>query len=686
MNLRDGYAAVVEAAAAAWRVPPQLTVSAWADAKRQLSAKASPEPGQWRTARTPFWREPMDVLSDHHMAGKVSVMAASQMGKSEVMNNWVGYTIDHAPCPMLLVEPTVDLCEKYSKQRIEPMIEACPDLRDKVPSARKRDSGNTTLVKEYPNGVLIMVGANSPSGLASMPIKHAAFDETDRYPDDIGDQGSPIKQAEQRTIAFPRGKIGHFSTPVRVPVEDDDGNESGGSHIWRSYQAGSRARYHVACPHCGHLQHLEFKNLAWEKETTPEGRSLHKTETALYMCQGCGVGIEERHKPQMLADQAMGGQARWVHERPNDDHLSYHINALYTPIGLGRSWAKIAKEWIEACRDRSKLVTFWNLILGLPFDDHADRLRDADLFGQAEDLPLQTVPAGYYKLTMAVDTQGDWLDVQVQAWSRNERTVVVDRFQLAGDPEKEAVWLDLTERRRKRYPNAHGRLIGISMCAIDSGGSHTQRVYAYARAWRNDNVIAVKGAGDPYKPVLSRPTKQDVKNARGDVTRNGVRLWMVGTHAAKHALFNRLSDWADEQIPPPQRMVRMSKLLGHEHFRQLTAEVYDEQAKKWVQLRKRNETIDLCVYNHAAACHPHVRADRMSDAEWDQLEALFEPRTTDLFDPSAAVQASALPAGASVASPAGPSEPPEPRPATARTGRLVLPRRAAQSADDPHLN
>lgn len=685
MNLRDGYAAIVEAAAAAWRVPPQLTVSAWADAKRQLSAKASPEPGQWRTDRTPFWREPMDVLSDHHLVGKVSVMAASQMGKSEVMNNWVGYTIDHSPCPMLLVEPTVDLCEKYSKQRIEPMIEACADLRDKVPSSRKRDSGNTTLVKEYPNGVLIMVGANSPSGLASMPIKHAAFDETDRYPDDIGDQGSPIKQAEQRTIAFPRGKIGHFSTPVRVPVEDDDGNETGGSHIWRMYQAGSRARYHVPCPHCGELQHLEFKNLVWEKDTTPEGRSVHKPETAVYMCQACGVGIEERHKPQMLADAAMGGQARWIHERPNDEHLSYHINALYAPIGLGRSWAKIVKEWIEACRDRSKLVTFWNLILGLPFDDHADRLRENDLFEQAEDLPLQIVPPGYFKLTMAVDTQGDWLDCQVQAWGRNERTVTVDRFQIPGDIEKEAPWAELTERRRKRYPNCQGRLIGIGMCAIDSGGSHTQRVYRYAREWRYDSVIAVKGHGDPYKPVLSRPTKTDIKNAKGDITKNGARLWIVGTHAAKHALFNRLADWGDAEVSPESRLVRISKLHGHEHFRQLTAEVFDAQAKKWVQLRKRNETIDLHVYNHAAACHPNIRADRTSEAEWAQLEAVWEPVTSDLFDPAAApvVQASAQPG---TADPQAPAADPDPRRAPTRSGRLVLARTNVQGPDDPHLN
>lgn len=639
MNLRDGYTAVVEAAAAAWRVPERLTVSQWADRHRQLPAKGSPEPGQWRTSRNPLLREPMDALSDHHPAREVTAMFASQFGKSEILNNWIGYTIDHAPAPMLVVEPTVETMERYSKQRIEPMISAAPVLRAKVPSARSRDSGNTTLLKEFPGGMLIMSGANSSSGLASMPIKKLGLDEVDRYPMSLGTEGSTLKQAEQRTVAFARSKQLNVSTPVRMPTDDDD---QSGSAIWRKFQAGSRAAYHVPCPHCGGLQTLVFEHLRWQKDTDERGLRRHLTATAVYMCQmpGCGLAIEEHHKPQMLADTAMGGQARWVHERPwlAQEHPSYQANALYTPIGLGRTWAEIATEWLEACRDRSKLVTFWNLVLGLPFDDHADRLSEQDIEQHAEDYPLRIVPRGYYLLTASVDTQKDRLEFLVRGWGPNERNVVIDYTVLWGDPERDEVWADLTRLRHQTFPNAAGVPLRIGMTAIDTGGASTQRVYRYCREMRHDSVMAVKGSSLRKQPVLSKPTRKDVRNSKGEVAKHGVVLWAVGTDTAKEALFQRLGDWADVETPQ-QRMVRLTKHLGADFFRGLTAEVFDPASGLWKKLRVRNEPLDLMVYSHAAACHPSLRVDKLTPADWDHYAHHLEPVTPDLFSAAAPLAA-----------------------------------------------
>lgn len=669
MNLRDGYAAVAEAVAKAWEVPEKLTVSQWADKHRVLPAKGAAEPGQWRTSRTPYLREPMDALSDHHPCSEVSVMAASQGGKSEILNNWIGYTIDHAPAPMLLVEPTVETAEKYSKQRIEPMLEAAPSLREKVPSARKRDSGNSTLLKEYPGGLLVMVGSNSSSGLASMPIKKIALDEVDRYPDSLGDEGSPIKQAEQRKVTFARSKQCTASTPVRMPLDDDDPS---GSVIWRKYQAGSRAKYHVPCPHCGHYQELVFEHLHWDKEVDQAGRKKHLPETAKYLCQGpdCGAYIEERHKPEIVV------KGVWVHERPwITDHLSYHFNALITPIGLGRSWAKIVEEWLEACRDRSKLVTFWNLILGLPFDDHADRLSEQDLEKNAEDYPLRVVPQGYYILTAAVDTQIDHLDFLVRGWGRSERSVVIDRVKVWGNPEEDAVWAELTKLRHQTFANCAGNSLRISLTAIDTGGASTQRVYRYCREQRFDNVIAVKGSSLKKQVPLGKPTRKEAKNSRGEVSKSGIRLWMVGTDTIKEALFMRLGDWgelADPGHDPTRRMVRLSKRLGPEFFRELTAEVYDANTGLWKPIRRRNEALDLMVYSHAAACHPSVRVDKLSAADWDHYAKLLEQGTGDLFTGAPAATAaerdddSTAPAADAQPAPAPQPQPPAAEPAPAR--------------------
>ena len=161
---------------------PLLTVSSWADEFRLLSSTASSEPGRWRTARTPYLRDIMDCLSPSHPAERVVVMSGAQIGKTECGNNWIGYVIHRSPGPMLMVQPTVEIAKRVSKQRIAPMIDATPVLRERVAESRSRDSGNTVQVKEFEGGLLIITGANSGAGLRSMPIRFLFMDEVDEYP------------------------------------------------------------------------------------------------------------------------------------------------------------------------------------------------------------------------------------------------------------------------------------------------------------------------------------------------------------------------------------------------------------------------------------------------------------------------------------------------------------------------
>ncbi|MER2031073.1 MAG: phage terminase large subunit family protein [Solibacillus sp.] len=80
--------------------PPKLTVSQWADSHRVLSKESSAGPGKWNTDRAPYQREIMDSISDPDTA-EIVVMSSAQVGKSELINNIIGYYIDYDPSPML---------------------------------------------------------------------------------------------------------------------------------------------------------------------------------------------------------------------------------------------------------------------------------------------------------------------------------------------------------------------------------------------------------------------------------------------------------------------------------------------------------------------------------------------------------------------------------------------------------
>lgn len=629
MNLVDGYQAILDTVAEAWALPERLTISEWADRHRVLPSKGAAEPGPWRTSRTPYLQEIMDVLSDDHPATDICFMAASQVGKTEVLLNWIGYTIDHAPAPMLVVQPTVDTAEKYSKQRIAPMIDHSDRLREKIPSARSRDSGNTTLVKDFPGGMLVMTGSNAASSLASMPIKKLGLDETDRYPTDVEDEGDPISLSEQRTVTFPRAKRLKCSTPGRKET----------SHIAKEYDQSSQAEYYVPCPHCHEKQVLKFEHLMWEKTVDEDGRKVHKPETAVYMCQCCGEAIEERHKTWMLTKE---NGAEWRHRYPERKRLGYHINALYSPIGLGLTWAQIAAKWLVACKDRAKLQPFINLQKGEPYEDHSDRVKGSDLKLRAEDWPVRTLPVGILVLTLGVDVQKDRLHLHLVGWGENERSATIDRVEFHGDPEKPEVWDRLTEYRRRPIRNSFGVDVRIAMTAIDTGFA-THRVYNYVRQHRADGVMAVKGSKVPNRPIVTKPTRQDVKNEKGVLQKNGVQLWMVGTDTAKSALFARLDgdaqvvDGVLQLAAPVDRMMRFPAGLPDEFYDQMTAEVYDERSGRWVKIRARNEDLDTWVYAYAAACHPGVRINRLQAADWDHLRQMIEPRMGDLFTAAAAL-------------------------------------------------
>lgn len=597
LALADGAAVFRDAWCRGWMIPPPLDVSRWADANRLISRAAGAEPGPWRTSRFPYLAEIMDCLSAHSPVREVALMKSTQVGGTEVLNNAVGYVIDHSPGPCMVLMPTVDTAERWSKQRLTPMLAEMRCLAAKVAPARSRDSGNTTLSKEFVGGVLVITGANSSSGLRSMPVRFLFMDEIDEYDTDLNDQGSAIELAERRTSTFARRKVLKISTPT----------VKGASAIESAFEAGDQRHYFVPCPHCEHRQTLVIERL---------------TDDGEFICEGCGALIDERNKIAMLA------QGEWCAAFPDRAARSYHLNALYSPYGIGYSWKEVAALRAEARRNPDKAVTFANTILGLPYESDTQRIEVSELAERAEAWPRRTIPEGCLLLTCGIDVQHNRWAVRIEGWGRNDQSWCIDYVEIPGDPTREEDWADLDAIVFAPIVNRFGVELRPCMIAIDSG-NWTHEVYRWVRKHPARNVIAIKGSSQPNKPVINRPTAQDV-NVRGQNMRHGIHLWNVGVNTAKDTLFARLT--GDAGVDALERRCHFPSDMPAEFYEQHGAERYDVARKRWIKRAgARNEAWDCWVYAYAAACHPLVRVYAKREADWAAVEAKIEPRVGDIF-------------------------------------------------------
>lgn len=613
----------LEAVRAAWYsgLTPDLSleVSEWADRHRILSSRGSSEAGPYRTNRTPYMRGIMDALSASDPNKWVCFMKAAQVGATEAGNNWIGYCIHQVPGPFLAVQPDDGMAKRLSQQRLDPLIEDSPVLRAIVRSAKSRDSGNTTLSKKFPGGILLLTGAQSPTGLRSMSARYIFLDELDAYPGDVGGEGDPVALAEARTISYGhRSKIFMASTPTI----------KGMSRIEREFEMSDQRRYHVPCPHCGALQWLKFERLRW----TPG-----QFKTVAYICEACDEPIPERHKTEMMAEE---NGACWIPTAPEEAlakaqearRVGFHISGLYSPLGW-LSWADIAQKWEEAQGNDSALKTLKNTILGETWQERGEAPDWQRLYERRETRDAGQVPLEALVLTAGADVQRDRIEIDVWAWGKGLRSWLVEHIVLEGDTAQPAVWAQLTELLGQTWAHASGTRMQLARLAIDSGdGATTNVVYSWVRASGRGQVVAVKGRGgfDRATPV-DGPSFVEVTEG-GRKLRRGVQLWNVAVSVFKTETYRflRLTAPTDEELAEgaswPNGYMHFSAGTTAEWFKQLTAEQLVTtktrqgfQKLEWQQMRERNEALDCRVYARAAAWLMGV--DRWDDRRWGQLEA-----------------------------------------------------------------
>lgn len=608
------------------RPDARLTVSEWADNHRRLSGKAASEPGPWRTSRTPYLKEIMDCLSPISGIERVVFMKGSQIGGTECGNNWVGFVIHHAPGPMLAVLPTVEMAKRNSKQRIDPLIEESPALREKVFPSRSRDSGNTILAKEFQGGILVMTGANSAVGLRSMPVRYLFLDEIDAYPGDVDGEGDPVALAEARTRTFARRKILLVSTPTI----------RGTSRIEREYQASDQRRFMVPCPSCGVHQWLKFEQLKWP-DKQPEG--------VYYECEHCEAHIEERHKTWMLEN------GFWEAQAEGDGRTAgFHISSLYSPAGW-RTWEEIARSWLDAQGSDAAIKSFKNTELGETYVETGEAPDWQRLYERRESYRIGSIPQGGLLLTAGADVQKDRIEVSVWAWGREKESWLVEHRVLDGDTARPEVWKRLDAMLAESWPHESGYDLPVRRVAIDSGFA-TQEVYAWARRRSQSQVIAIKGV-QRGAALVGMPTAVDV-TADGKKIKRGLRVRPVVGGIAKLELFNNLRKnppTRESGDPYPAGYVHLPE-VDEEYLKQLCSEQLvtgknrrGYAVRDWQKIRDRNEALDCYVYARAAAAVEGL--DRFGERHWQGIEQQLgidqPPRLAAATEAAESEQGSAAP-------------------------------------------
>jgi phage terminase large subunit GpA-like protein len=593
---QSGEGELFEAFCAGLEIPPPLAVSEWSKRHFVLSAEGSAEPGRFNPQRAAYQPGMMDAFNEDGVT-EIVLKTSAQVGKTTLFLVILGYVAHRQPGPVLFVEPTLEMAEAFSVERLDPAIRDCPTLAELFPAAKSRAGDNKLLHKRFPGGFVQLAGANSPTSLRMRAIKYAIADEVDAYPVSAGKEGDPIELVRKRQTTFWDAITLLCSTPTH----------KGASKITRAYDESDKRKFMVPCPHCGHHQELRWKadkdggkpsNITWKKGDPA---------SAFYICEGAGCLLDDVDLKSAVRE------GHWEATAPFKGIAGFHISELYSPFS---SLPKIVAAFDKAVGFPDRMQTFWNTTLGLEWAGEVIGTPEAKvLFARRESYPGNKVPERAGLLTAAVDVQHDRLELQVMAWGFEDEAWLLSHRRLMGDPSGNAVWANCAELLSERYPHELGQhVLGIEAVALDTGGHHTQKVYDFCV----QNILGgrlwwpIKGVSGWGKPIWMRSER---------TIAHGVRLFLVGVDDAKSLVVGSLA-----KNEPGPGYLHLPDSLTIENLERLTAEkvrvTLDPKGfpkREWFKPDgAANEEFDCAVYNNAA--RKSINVDMIA-----RLEALRRP-------------------------------------------------------------
>jgi len=568
--------------------PEQLTVSEWAEKYRMLDSKSSAMPGPWSNDITPYLRGVMDEFNNYETE-KIVFVKPTQIGGTEALQNMIGYIVMQDPAPTMIVYPTETLAKSVSENRLQPMLKATPEI------ARKFDENSSLLELQFEGMYLTLAGSNSPSGLASKPIRFLMMDEVDKYPGASSKEADPIKLATERTKTFHNKKIYITSTPTLKT-----------GHIWKEKEgADIEKHFFVPCPHCGEYIEFRFQNIKFPDD---EGMSYaDRAEFATYVCQECGCIITDNDKHNMLK----AGEWRTVrHNTKYVRSVAFWINTLYSPFVR---WSDIAKEFLSTKDDPEDFQNFVNSWLAEPWEDTKLKTNAELVMERQTDVPAYVVPSWAKLLTAGVDVQENSLYWSIRAWGNYLTSQNVAHGQALSFEEIDRVM-------NAQYMTEEGDPVVVNLCLVDSG-DQTDMVYDFC-AYHTDYTLPVKGSSHAqlshYK--LSKINKAESKAY-------GMNLVLVDGDKYKDMIAGRM------RRPNGRGSWMVYAGCDMEYATQVTAEhkvnVKTPSGTKQVWKLKHshadNHYLDTEVYALAAADILGVRTLHLSEEQQEQHITNNEP-------------------------------------------------------------
>lgn len=558
---------------------PKLSLSEWAEKKLVLPPERSASPGPYRIGDATFQRGMMDAITDPDNEDIVFI-TSSQVGKTTILVAAQGYYCEAEPCAQLSAWPTQDLADGFQEESFDTTVRDSPDWKAVMTSAT-----------EYRGGQINFVGANTPNKLAMRPIRVVTGDEIDRWPISSGKEGSPVQLAKKRRTTYRNRKGLWVSTPVHEET----------SVIVALFKETRQHYFHVKCPSCSLKQVLKWENVIFKKG--------HEND-AEYACDGCGDLWNEMTKRRLVRE------GEWEHLKkspfkcfeadtePKPNNVGFWINELYSPWS---SMREMAKAWTDAEGKPEEEQTFFNTRLGLPYRGGISSFADADVLKQRrEKYDPKKVPKRAVLLTAAADVQDDRIEVLVTAWGKADECWLLEHHVIQLDPSTDAAWDELAQFLQKGYPHLGEakETLGIAAATVDSGGHFTQRAYQFSAKWLKlgRRWYSHKGVSGEKKPIWIQSEQRFKDN---------IKLFLIGVDDAKTTIYTRYAI-----LKPGPGFVHIHEGIDDDKIAQMTAERAETEyvdgypKRKWTKPRhRRNEMLDLMVYNYAVRCSLNIDMD-----------------------------------------------------------------------------